>query len=96
MIDISHKSVKHRDAQLTLEDITDWEDTYGRIPDNSIVLMNSGSSKLYKDPKRYFGYPDEEKLKITWSLLYLASHILLIQKHNWLRSRHPINRLWSK
>lgn len=64
MIDISHKSVKHRDAQLTLEDITDWEDTYGRIPDNSIVLMNSGSSKLYKDPKRYFGYPDEEKFKL--------------------------------
>merc|ERR1712223_1469022 len=31
------------------------------IPYKSIVLMNSGSSKLYKDPKHYFGYPDEVK-----------------------------------
>ena len=46
---------------MTLEDIQKWEKTHGQIPDNAIVLMNSGSSKLYKYPKQYFGYPDEEK-----------------------------------
>ena len=64
MIDITHKAIKNRDAQLTLEDIKAWEESNRKIPDNSIVLMNSGSSKLYKDPKRYFGYPDEEKFKL--------------------------------
>ena len=64
MIDITHKAIKNRDSQLTLEDISAWEETHGRIPDNSIVLMNSGSSTLYKDPKLYFGYPDEEKSKL--------------------------------
>ena len=48
---------------MTLEDIQKWEKTHGQIPDNAIVLMNSGSSKLYKYPKQYFGYPDEEKFK---------------------------------
>merc|ERR1712038_1870846 len=63
VIDITYKSINNRDAQLTVEDVKNWEKTNGQIPDNSIVLMNSGSSKLYKDPKNYFGYPDEEKLK---------------------------------
>ena len=52
-----------RDAQLTVEDVKTWETTNGRIPENSIVLMNSGSSNHYKNPKMYFGYPDEEKLE---------------------------------
>ena len=45
---------------MTLEDVTKWEDVNGKIPEKSIILMNSGSYKFYSKPKTYFGYPDDE------------------------------------
>ena len=63
VINIKTKAMIDRDAQLTVEDVMAWETIYGMIPENSIVLMNSGSSNHYNDPKMYFGYPDEEKFK---------------------------------
>ena len=47
-----------------MEDIEAWEENHGKIPENAIVLMNSGSSKWYKTPKSYFGYPNEEAFNI--------------------------------
>ena len=59
VIDIKNKADNNRDAQLTVDDIGEWETTHGKIPEQAIILMNSGSAKLYKTPKMYFGYPDE-------------------------------------
>ena len=63
VINIQEKARTNRDAQMTLEDVKKWEDEHGKIPEKSIILMNSGSYKLYNKPKTYFGYPDDESFK---------------------------------
>ena len=63
VINIQEKARTNRDAQMTLEDVKKWEDDHGNIPEKSIVLINSGSYKLYSKPKTYFGYPDHESFK---------------------------------
>ena len=63
VINIQEKARTNRDAQMTLEDVNKWEDEHGKIPEGSIVLMNSGSHQFYSKPKTYFGYPDDESFK---------------------------------
>ena len=63
VIDIQEKARTNRDAQMTLEDVNKWEDEHGKIPEGSIILMNSGSHQFYSKPKTYFGYPDDESFK---------------------------------
>ena len=53
-IDVVAKCKSNRDYLLTVEDITQWEAEYGRIPDNAWVLMYSGIDTKY--------YPDKEKV----------------------------------
>src|SRR5882757_6825118 len=50
VIDISKKASEDRDAELTPEDITNFEDKYGRIPDHSCVMMLSGWEKYVQTP----------------------------------------------
>ena len=49
VIDIEAKAAKNRDAVLTIEDINKFENEYGRIPDNSCVMMYSGWEKHLND-----------------------------------------------
>lgn len=49
VIDIEAKALKNSDAELTVEDITRFEKEYGRIPENSCVMMYSGWEKHLKD-----------------------------------------------
>jgi len=50
VIDITKKASQDRDAELTPEDIRDFEDRYGRIPDHSCVMMLSGWEKFVETP----------------------------------------------
>ena len=63
VINIQEKARTNQDAQMTIEDVKNWEEDHGRIPENSIILMNSGSYKFYNKPKMYFGYPDDESFR---------------------------------
>jgi kynurenine formamidase/glyoxylase-like metal-dependent hydrolase (beta-lactamase superfamily II) len=54
VIDISKKSFTNPDAELTVEDIKQWEASYGTIPNNACVMMYSGwETFLYED--KYLG-----------------------------------------
>jgi kynurenine formamidase len=55
VIDISHKAQKNRNYQLSVADILAFEKQHGKIADGSILLINTGSSKLYGDLKKYMG-----------------------------------------
>ena len=46
------------DAQLEIDDIIDWEQKHGRIPNGAILIMNSGTGKYYNNKTRYFGWPN--------------------------------------
>src|SRR5215468_5926978 len=39
VIDIHERAAKDRDTQLTVEDIKNWENRYGRLPSHAAVLM---------------------------------------------------------
>ncbi|XP_048743056.1 isatin hydrolase-like [Ostrea edulis] len=42
---------------VSTDDLTAWEDKYGEIPRQAVVVMNSGWSHKYPDPTLVFGTP---------------------------------------
>ncbi len=55
VIRISEKVLGNRSYQFSVEDILQWEESFGRIPEESILLIDTGSSKFWPDKKRYMG-----------------------------------------
>jgi len=55
VIDVSEKSIKNRDYQISRKDFESWETANGRIPDGAIVLVNTGSAQYWPDKERYMG-----------------------------------------
>jgi kynurenine formamidase len=53
-IDVTDKCEKDRDYLLSVNDITDWEEQYGQIPDGAWVIMYTGIDTKY----------DPDKLKV--------------------------------
>jgi kynurenine formamidase len=51
VVDIRKKAAKNPDAQLTLEDLHNWERHYGRIPKDACVAMNSGWAAKVDTPE---------------------------------------------
>ena len=49
VIDIEAKALKNRDAEVTIEDITTFENEFGKIPEHACVMMYSGWEKHIKD-----------------------------------------------
>ncbi len=52
---VSEKALKNPDYMISVEDFTDWENTNGKIPDGSIVLLETGYSTFYPDKIKYLG-----------------------------------------
>lgn len=50
VIDIESKASSNSNAELTIEDINNFEKQHGKIPDNACVMMYSGWEKRLKDP----------------------------------------------
>ncbi len=55
VIDIRRACEKNADYRLKVDDITAWEKSNGRIPDDSIVLVHTGWGKFWPDKKKYLG-----------------------------------------
>ena len=55
VIDVSAKTFQNRDYQVTVADMTDWEQIHGRIPADSIVLIRTGYGRYWPDAKNYLG-----------------------------------------
>ncbi len=55
VIDISKQAAANRDYQLSVADIMSWEKRHGKIPDHSILLINTGFGRFYGDQKKYMG-----------------------------------------
>ena len=61
VIRISEKTNMNRNYQFSIEDILGWESKYGAIPENSIVLIDTGSSKFWPNRKEYMGTDERGK-----------------------------------
>ncbi len=55
VINIAEKAKANRNYQLAVKDILEWESKHGVIPENSILLINTGSSKFWGDRQAYMG-----------------------------------------
>lgn len=54
-VDVSDKALSNPDYLITIEDLTNWEQKQGKIPDGSIVILETGFSRFYPDKRRYMG-----------------------------------------
>jgi len=54
-IDVSEKAAANRDYLISIDDIKNWEATNGKIPEWSIVLLQTGFAKYWPDKKQYLG-----------------------------------------
>jgi kynurenine formamidase len=54
-IDVSAKAAADRDYQISSADFEAWEKQHGRIPDDSILLLQTGWSQYWPDRLKYLG-----------------------------------------
>jgi kynurenine formamidase len=54
-IDVSQKAGADRDYQVSVGDLTGWESQHGKIPDGSIVLLQTGFGQYWPDRMKYLG-----------------------------------------
>lgn len=54
-INVTEKVKGNYDYQITVKDFLDWEKQNGEIPDNSIILLETGFSNFYPNKKKYLG-----------------------------------------
>jgi kynurenine formamidase len=55
VIDVSKKALEDPDYRVGIDDFKEWENENGRIPDDSIVLLNTGYSRYWPEKVRYLG-----------------------------------------
>jgi kynurenine formamidase len=55
VIDVSEKAKANPDYLIEVTDVTAWENQHGKIPQQSIVLFNTGYWRHYPQRKAYFG-----------------------------------------
>lgn len=55
VVNISVKASKDRNAVLTVDDLTKWEEENGAIPDDSILFVFTGWGKYWPDYEKYMG-----------------------------------------
>jgi len=58
-IDIEERANNDPDTMLMIQDLIDWEEKYGDIPEKSIVIVHTGRGAMYSEKQRYFGRPDD-------------------------------------
>lgn len=55
VIDISARAEQDPDTQVEIDDLLQWEEKHGQIPEGAIVLMNSGWDKYWPNKTAVFG-----------------------------------------
>ena len=58
VIKVAEKVAKDRNYQISVEDILNWEKKHGTIPNNGIVLFDTGSAQYWPDREKYMGTND--------------------------------------
>ena len=54
-IDASARCMDDRDYRVTVQDLEQWEAAHGRIPDETIVLIQTGYGRFWPSRKEYLG-----------------------------------------
>jgi kynurenine formamidase len=54
-VDVSRKAIADRDYQIGVADFNAWESEHGKIPDGSIVMLQTGFGQYWPDRVKYLG-----------------------------------------
>ena len=54
-IDVSKQCARDRDYRITIQDFEQWEAVHGKIPDRTIVLLDTGFAGLWPSRQDYLG-----------------------------------------
>jgi len=76
IINVTEKVEKNHDYELTVEDLKDWEEKHGRIPDNSLVCMRTGWSKRFRDQVKYRNSDEQNVMHFPGFSSDLASFLV--------------------
>ncbi|MFQ5630310.1 MAG: cyclase family protein [bacterium] len=55
VVDVSERALQDRDYLLSSDDFAAWEQAYGQIPENAIVLLRFGYGQFWPDRMKYLG-----------------------------------------
>jgi len=55
VVDVSKEALKNRDYQISVQDFINWESSFGKIADGTIVLLHTGYGKFWPDRLKYIG-----------------------------------------
>ncbi|WP_298900298.1 cyclase family protein [uncultured Psychroserpens sp.] len=89
-IDVSSKSSDDPDYLVSIEDFKNWEKNHGyKIPDGSIVLIETGFSKYYPNKAKYLG--TDERGDHAVKLLHFPG--LSPEAATWLVENRQINSI---
>ena len=62
VVDVSAASAADPDYTMTRQDLLDWEEQHGRIPDGAIVLMDTGWSQKWSDYDAYKNQDEDGRM----------------------------------
>ncbi len=65
VIDVFKEALKNPDYQVSIQDFTNWESSYGKIPEGAIVLLYTGYGKYWPDRLKYLGTDKTGKGALT-------------------------------
>lgn len=89
-INVSAKAMNNPDYQITINDFIHWETTENmKIPDGSIILLQTGFSRYYPDKLSYLG--TEQRGEDAVKLLHFPG--LSHEASEWLVTNRKINAI---
>lgn len=65
VIDVSKEALTNPDYQISIQDFSNWESSYGKIPDGVIVLLRTGYGRYWPDHLKYLGTAKKGKEALT-------------------------------
>ena len=89
IIDVSKETLKNNDYQISIRDFTIWESSYGKIRDETIVLLHTGYGRYWPDRLKYLGTDKTGKEALS-DLHFPGLHP---DAANWLVENRKINAI---
>ncbi len=89
VVDVSKKTLNNPNYQITIEDFENWKMINGEIPENCIILLQTGYSKYWPDRTKYLG----TSKKGPEALPELSFPGLDPEAASWIVKNHKINAI---
>jgi kynurenine formamidase len=89
VVDVSENSLKNPDYQITIQDFENWQKVNGKIPENCIILLQTGFSKYWPNRTKYLG----TSKKGHEALQELSFPGLHPETASWIIQNHKINAI---